>query len=432
MNSPYQCRSAFAGNPLLISPELLVQHGYLPKREIRSAPRFPAARVDFPAVRQYKEDLLRRAYSEFSEDREFSKFERRNSKWLEPYALFMSLQEVNGGVPWTQFDPKIKPSGDSIRFHKFVQFEFARQWQALHEYCLEHNISLMGDMPFYVEHDSVDVWSNREFFDLRKNGEPRTVGGVPPDYFSRDGQLWGNPTYRWDRIRKTKFKWWVDRFRASFERVDILRLDHFRGFEAFWSVRAESPTARKGRWIKSPGVRLFETVHKELGSLPFVAENLGIITPSVEELRRRFSFPGMAVLQFAFDEAGTHRPNNYVRELVSFTGTHDNDTTKGWWAALQRSARMRGHISDRDAVHRVEAYLQHDGRDINWAFIQAVLTSVADLAIVPMQDVLGLGSEARMNLPGRAKGNWDWRLQEKQIHTAQTQRLRELTQVSSR
>jgi 4-alpha-glucanotransferase len=290
----------------------------------------------------------------------------------------------------------------------------------------------MGDMPFYVEHDSVDVWSNRAFFDLRSDGEPRTIGGVPPDYFSRDGQLWGNPTYCWDRLQKTKFQWWLDRFRAAFERVDILRLDHFRGFEAFWSVRADSSTARKGRWMKSPGVHLFETVRKQLGSLPFVAENLGIITPSVEELRRRFAFPGMAVLQFGFDEEGTHRPNNYVRSLVSFTGTHDNDTTKGWFASLQRSARLRGHASDRATLHRVKTYLQQDGREIQWSFIQTVLTSVADIAIVPMQDVLGLGSEARMNLPGRAKGNWDWRLQQKQIRHQQTMRLRELTEVSGR
>lgn len=431
-NSPYQCQSAFAGNPLLISPEQLQDQGYLSKKDLQSIPRFPLSRVDFPAVRRFKEELLKKAFRAFSENRQYSRFERENSWWLDPYATFMGLHQANGGVRWTRFDPKIKPAADVLRFHKFVQFEFARQWQALRDYCAKRGISIMGDMPFYVEHDSVDVWSNRAFFDLRSDGEPRTIGGVPPDYFSRDGQLWGNPTYCWDRLQKTKFQWWLDRFRAAFERVDILRLDHFRGFEAFWSVRADSSTARKGRWMKSPGVHLFETVRKQLGSLPFVAENLGIITPSVEELRRRFAFPGMAVLQFGFDEEGTHRPNNYVRSLVSFTGTHDNDTTKGWFASLQRSARLRGHASDRATLHRVKTYLQQDGREIQWSFIQTVLTSVADIAIVPMQDVLGLGSEARMNLPGRAKGNWDWRLQQKQIRHQQTLRLRELTEVSGR
>lgn len=432
MNSPYQCRSAFAGNPLLISPEGLLEQGYLSKRELASAPTFPEARVAFSAVREYKERLLQVAFRGFTADRDYANFERENRKWLEPYARFTSLQEANGGRPWTKFDPSVKPSEEAIRFHKFVQYEFSRQWELLHEYCRKRDISIMGDMPFYVEHDSVDVWANREFFDLRGNGEPRTVGGVPPDYFSQDGQLWGNPTYRWDNLKRANFAWWVERFRTTFARVDLLRLDHFRGFEAYWRVQAGSATARKGRWIKTPGAELFETVCKKLGSLPIVAENLGIITPEVESLRHRFAFPGMVVLQFGFDEAGTHRPNNYVRELISFTGTHDNDTTNGWWRMLQRAALRRGNSGDRATVERVKAYLQQDTPKIHWAFIQAVETSVANVAIVPMQDVLGLGSEARMNMPGRAKGNWDWRLQKSQLRHEHSQRLRELAQVCGR
>jgi 4-alpha-glucanotransferase len=290
----------------------------------------------------------------------------------------------------------------------------------------------MGDMPFYVQHDSADVWSNPRLFDLRKNGEPRCVGGVPPDCFSEDGQLWGAPTYRWDELERTRFQWWVDRFRAAFETMDLLRLDHFRGFEAFWSVGANQTTARRGRWTKGPGARLFEMVRKELGPLPIVAENLGIITPEVEELRRRFSFPGMAVLQFGFDEDGAHRPNNYVRELVAFTGTHDNDTTQGWWNALRRAAEARPYFAERATMNRVKSYLQTDGREIHWLFIQALLTSVADVAIIPMQDVLGLGSAARMNYPGRAKGNWRWRFENKQLNPRLLQRLRDLTVVAGR
>jgi 4-alpha-glucanotransferase len=431
-NSPYQCRSAFAGNPLLISPQQLLEHGYLSRKDLLSAPRFSSLRVDFSAVRRYKTTLLKKAFREFSENRDYFEFERKHSWWLDGYAVFTVLDEANAGLPWPQFDARIKPSPQSVRYHKFVQYEFFRQWRALRKYCAQHSISIMGDMPFYVEHSSADVWSNPQLFQLRSNGEPRSVGGVPPDYFSEDGQLWGTPTYRWDKLKETRFKWWVDRFRSAFEMVDLLRLDHFRGFDAYWSVPANQSTARKGHWIKGPGTRLFEKIRKELGPLPIVAENLGIITPRVEELRRRFAFPGMAVLQFGFDEEGTHRPNNYARDLVAFTGTHDNDTTLGWWNALRRSAGRRGHSAERATLNRVKSYLQNNGREIHWSFIQAILTSVADIAIVPMQDHLGLGSEARMNQPGRAEGSWRWRLQNKQLNQVLSERLRDLTAVSGR
>jgi len=431
-NSPYECRSAFAGNPLLISPEQLVAQGYLSNKALRSAPRFPASRVEFAAVRVYKESLLKQAFREFSETRDYQKFERAHSSWLDQFALFMSLREANQGVAWTRFDPKIKAAPDSIRYHKFVQYEFFRQWQSLRKYCAQRNVSIMGDLPFYLEHDSADVWSHPEIFDLDSNGESRTVGGVPPDYFSRSGQRWGTPTYRWDKLKDTGYKWWVDRFRAATEMMDLLRLDHFRGFEAFWSIPATHSTARKGRWVKGPGARLFEAAQKKLGSLPFVAENLGIITPDVEALRRRFALPGMAVLQFGFGDDGSNRPNSYVQELVCFTGTHDNDTTCGWWRALQRSARESRRSADAATLNRVHCYLQKNGHEIHWSMMQSVLTSVANIAIIPMQDVLGLGSKARMNLPGTPKGNWRWRLQKEHLKETVLRRLRDLTKVSGR
>ena len=432
-NSPYQCTSAFAGNPLLISPELLVEHGYLSHSELRSAPRFPSSFVDFPAVLWYKKHLFQKAFQNFTDTPDFLQFERDNAWWLDSYTLFMALHAANRGVRWTKFDKRIQPNPHTIRYHKFLQYEFFRQWRLLRHYCAQRNVLIMGDMPFYVEHDSADVWANRQLFHLRTDGEPSYIGGVPPDYFSKNGQLWGNPVYRWDVLRRSGFKWWIDRFRAMLQTVDLLRLDHFRGFEAFWSVRANQRTAKHGRWIKGPGARLFEQVRRELGGdPPFVAENLGIITPEVEELRLRFGFPGMAVLQFGFDEEGIHRPNNYVRELVSFTGTHDNDTTLGWWQSLQRAARAHRNGSERATLHRVKNYFQTDGREIHWRFIQAVLTSVATIAVIPLQDVLGLGTEARMNLPGRSRGNWRWRFPRDQISQHIAQRLRDLTIVSGR
>jgi 4-alpha-glucanotransferase len=431
-HSPYQCRSAFAGNPLLISPELLVEHGYIARKELRTPPKFPCSHVNFPEVARYKKQLLEIAFRNFSENKQYRAFEKKQASWLDSYALFMSLREANRGACWTEFDPQIPASPHRIRYHKFVQYEFSRQWHELRKYCARQKLAILGDLPFYLEHDSSDVWSNQHLFDLQKNGLPRMVGGVPPDYFSKDGQLWGTPVYRWDRMARTGFRWWINRLRSTLEMVDLLRLDHFRGFEAFWRVHAGASTARKGRWVKGPGARLFENVRKELGELPFVAENLGTITPEVEELRLHCGFPGMAVLQFGFDEAGTHRPPNYVPEQVCFTGTHDNDTTVGWWRSLRHAVNGRHHTEQNAILHRAQTYFQSHGRDIHWSFIQAIFTSVARIAIVPLQDVLGLGSEARMNFPGRADGNWGWRFQNDQITSSIVKRLRDLTVVSGR
>jgi 4-alpha-glucanotransferase len=428
-NSPYQCRSAFAGNPLLISPDKLVEEGYLGKRDLSRVPHFPDGRVEFNAVRSFKYGLFRQAFKSFTQTRAFSTFEEKHS-WLNPFAEFMALREANGGISWARFDPAIRATADALRFHKFLQYEFFRQWNQLKARCAKCRVFIMGDMPFYVEHDSADVWHSPDLFDLDRHGESRTVGGVPPDYFSRNGQLWGNPTYRWEAMEKTNYAWWKERFRTVLQLVDLLRLDHFRGFEKFWSVPASHTTARNGKWIKGPGQKLFATVTRSLGPLPLIAENLGIITPQVEELRQRFQFPGMAVLQFAFGEDATHRPTHYVPELVAFTGTHDNDTTRGWWIKLNGLAKRDPEMKAQ--VDRVKAYLQTDGRDICWPFIQAVMTSVAEISVIPMQDFLALGTKARFNVPGKAEGNWRWRYTSDAISSASIVRLRTLTEASDR
>ncbi len=431
-NSPYKSPSAFAGNTLMISPELLAEEGYVPRRALKKWMRKDSNRADFEWAARCKEALLQQAFRGFSATKEYAAFVSHNKWWLEGYARFQALRQVNDGRAWTRFDARLSPDEEVIGYHKFAQYEFYRQWNALRAACRERDIRLMGDMPFYIEHDSADVWSNPQLFDLQDLGEAATVGGVPPDYFSSDGQLWGTPTYRWEEMEKDDFRWWVDRFRNALATVDLLRLDHFRGFEAFWSIPAGDKTAKNGHWRKGPGARLFEIVKEKLGEVPFVAENLGIITAEVEAIRKEFHFPGMAVLQFGFGEDGTHRPNNYVRELVAFTGTHDNDTTRGWWSFLERSARKRKNSSDRETLRRVKSYLQTNGKDIHWNFIQALLTSVADTAVIPLQDVLGLGTNARMNVPGRAKGNWSWRATKQQMGHVDVDRLRELTSACER
>jgi 4-alpha-glucanotransferase len=429
-NSPYQSLSSYGGNPLLISPELLVERGYLSKADISRPPAFPDSCVEFGEVAKYKDGLLRKAFSGFSETPEFREFERGASWWLDRFSKFMALKHINEERPWTEFDASRHPSDAEVRFHRFVQYEFSRQWSSLKQRCASLGISVLGDVPFYLEHDSVDIWSHPEYFDLDQKGQPKTVGGVPPDYFSATGQLWGNPTYRWDRIEADGFAFWIERLRAAFESVDLIRLDHFRGFEAYWEVRAGEPTARNGSWRKGPGDRFFAALHKALGEKNIVAENLGVITAEVEVLRRAFHFLGMAVLQFAFGEGDSvHRPHNYDRTVAAFTGTHDNDTTRGWWDSLGKA----GANGYKDRC-RAACYLQIGAtdHDIHWRFIDAVMTSGALLAIIPLQDVIGLGSEARMNVPGRARGNWGWRVQRGAFSQESITRLRELTRLSAR
>lgn len=433
-HSPYQSVSAFAGNPLLISPDKLVERGWLAEADVAGTPAFCESKVDFEAVSAHKLGLLRKAFSAFEAPAEFRHFEREHDAWLDPFARFMALKGAHAGLPWTQWNLGKEPDADEVAFHKFLQFEFFRQWGELKEHCRARGVRIMGDIPFYAEHNSADVWSHPALFDLDSHGNVRSVGGVPPDYFSASGQLWGNPTYRWDRLEETGFRWWLDCLEAALTMVDMVRLDHFRGFEAYWEVPADAQTAVEGRWVKGPGARLFEAAQRRLGNLPLVAEDLGSITPEVEALREQFSFPGMKVLQFAFgSDPGGHiyLPHNYPQNVVAYTGTHDNDTTLGWWNRPEMHADPEsGEV--RDERRRAAAYLGACEHDVNWAFIRAVMTSVADTVIVPLQDFLALGADARMNTPATASGNWRWRYGAQALTPELAGKVRTLTELCDR
>ena len=451
-DSPYQCFSAFAGNPLLISPDLLTQDALLDKADLEERPDFDPARVDFRAVIDFKLPLLERAYRNFKAaagnqtGSEFKVFCRSCSTWLDDYALFRAVKELHQGAPWTDWGEAIRrrdPASlaqwreklsDQIQMHCFWQFQFFKQWSRLKQFCADNGVRIMGDLPIFVAHDSADVWVQPELFELDSAGKPVRVAGVPPDYFSETGQLWGNPIYRWERMRQDGYRWWINRFRSALELVDLIRLDHFRGFEAFGAVPADRPDAVSGEWVPGPGAPFFEAVERELGSLPAVAENLGWITPAVEDLRKRFDFPGMGVLQFAFGsdpQASEFIPHNHTQHMVIYSGTHDNDTTMGWWKGGEEETRTRKQMEkERDLARR---YLAADGRNPgHWDFLKAVMASVAKLALVPLQDILGLGSEARMNTPGRVSGNWSWRFQADDLASPIRERLLELTWLYGR
>ena len=452
-DSPYQCFSAFAGNPLLVSLDALVEDGWLTEADLADAPGFPQDRVDYDALAAFKLPLLDRAFRRFeaeatSADRAgFESFRAANASWLDDYALFMAVKQAHGGVEWRKWDEAIarrRPEAlarwreeqkDAIRAREFGQHLFFSQWQRLKARCREQDIAIMGDIPIFVAGDSADVWSHPDLFQLEEDGSPSFVAGVPPDYFAATGQLWGNPLYRWDEMERAGYAWWIDRFRAALRLVDLVRLDHFRGFEAYWEIPAQEETAINGRWVKGPGAALFEALREALGDLPIVAENLGVITPEVEALRERFGFPGMAILQFAFGrdpEAAQFQPHNYPRNRVVYTGTHDNDTTVGWWTSSGAGDSTRTDDEVKEEHARALAYLDAEDREIHWAFIRAALASVADTAIVPLQDVLGLGSEARMNMPGSASGNWRWRFTDGSLTDEIRERLRTMADLYGR
>lgn len=452
-DSPFQALSAYAGNPMLISLDFLVKTGVLGAGDLRATPIFPAETVDFGAAIAFKIPLLRKAADKFfasapgGEQQRFEDFARNNATWLDDFALFMAVKEVNDLVAWTEWPADIasrKPEAiqqwssrlaKEIRAIKYWQFVFFQQWEELRSYSHQRGIRIIGDVPIYVAHDSSDVWAHPEFFSLDERGRPAKVSGVPPDYFSATGQLWGNPIYNWPLMKQTDYKWWVDRMRAALRLYDYIRLDHFRGFEAYWEVPGNETTAIHGKWIKGPGAELFEVLQKELGDLPIIAENLGVITPEVEEIRHRFQMPGMAILQFGFGtdpQAPTFRPHNYDRELVAYTGTHDNDTVLGWWNSQAGPGSTR---SDEDVVREhafARAYLNFKDEPIHWVMIRSVLASVANTAIVPTQDILGLGNEARMNLPGSPSGHWKWRMREGTLTKEHGNRLREFVKLYER
>jgi 4-alpha-glucanotransferase len=439
-DSPYQCFSAFAGNPYLVSPDALVKDGLLRQQDLAGAD-FPAGHVDYGPVIQFKVRLLAAAWENFRAGKaptlraEFDDFRAREAGWLDDFALFMALKDANHGKSWHQWPRPLllrdrdvlagerKELAEVIGLHQFRQFLFFRQWTAVKDYANRHGIRLIGDLPIFVSSDSADVWANPGIFHLNPERQPTVVAGVPPDYFSETGQLWGNPLYDWGALKGSGYAWWVARLRATLRHVDLVRLDHFRGFEAYWEIREGEHTAQHGRWVKGPGADLFETFRKELGSLPLIAEDLGLITPEVEALRERLNLPGMRILQFAFGDTPANRylPHLYERNTVAYTGTHDNDTTRGWYAGLP--------TKEGDFVRR---YLASDCKDVAWEMIRLAWGSVADYALAPLQDVLDLGTEARMNLPGRPAGNWTWRFGDGMLTDRVLDRLGDLTEVYAR
>jgi 4-alpha-glucanotransferase len=444
-DSPYSSFSSFAGNPLLIDLEDLLEQGFVQPEHLKGAPEFPEERVDYGAVFTFKRHILKIARSQWKRRgqpdtrREFESFCERERPWLEDFSLFMALrrsfEQTGKGGAWSSWPPElIRREPDALRHwrgalteeveqQKFQQFLFFRQWRALKSYAADRGISIIGDLPIFVAYDGADVWSNQQLFHLDERGRPTVVAGVPPDYFSKTGQLWGNPLYNWKRHKETGYAWWIERIRCKLRLVDILRLDHFRGFEAYWEVPAGEPTAENGRWVKGPAADFFNALEEALGELPLIAEDLGVITPPVERLRDRFELPGMKVLQFAFDGKAENKylPHNYRPNCVVYTGTHDNDTTVGWYRSEGQAVQ--------DQVRR---YLARDGEDIAWDMIRLALSSTAGTAVVPLQDAMGLGSEARMNVPSRGGGNWQWRFSKQMLTEEITRRLREMAELYGR
>lgn len=447
-NSPYKSGSTFAGNPLLISPERLAEAGWLAPGDWADLPAFPEGRVDFAAVAAAKDRLLRRAFARAGRDHPgLRAFLAENANWLDDYALYMALREHHGGVAWYDWEPALAlrdPAAlaewrgrlaDSVLYHQFVQYAFAEQWRALRGECRRRGIRLLGDLPIFVALDSADVWAAPHLFCLDERGRPTAVAGAPPDAFAPEtGQLWGNPLYDWPAHAADGFAWWVARIRAQLRNVDMVRLDHFRGLEAYWEVPADAETAAAGRWVPGPGAAFFEAVRAAFGGLPLVAEDLGVITEGVNELRDRFGLPGMRVLQFGLEGTpGTefHLPYSFVPHCIAYTGTHDNDTTVGWFEREPPAcpAERAYHEAQRAYARKL---VGSAGTEVHWDVIRAVLGSVADTAIIPMQDLLGLGDDARMNIPGRSSGNWSWRLGRGRTILGVRDRLAELTAVSGR
>ena len=416
-DSPYQCFSAFAGNPYLVSPQALLDDGLLEPQDLADMPAWDERRVDFGRLYAWKPALLEKAFQRFlagsgALKAEFEAFRAENALWLDDYSLFMAIKETHGGGSWDGWPVALRsrqPSAmqaartslaSAVLRISFSQFLFFRQWKALRTYAHAKGIQIIGDIPIFVAFDSSDVWAHPDLFYLDESGKPTVVAGVPPDYFSPTGQLWGNPLYKWEVHRASGYSWWLERMRATLKLVDILRVDHFRGFAGYWEVPAGKPTAEIGRWVKGPGPDFFKAIQANLGSLPILAEDLGVITPDVVSLRDKFDFPGMKILQFAFSGPDNpFLPHSYPQNCVVYTGTHDNDTSLGWYATAPQE--------EKDYARR---YLKIDGSQFARDLIRAAWSSVAVFALTPMQDLLELGNSARMNYPSRLGGNWEWRM----------------------
>jgi 4-alpha-glucanotransferase len=439
-DSPYAALSAFAGNPLLISLDILIGDGLLDPHAFRITP-FSEERVNYNGARAQKDKALRAAFERFRERppeplaKEFADFVSGEAWWLKDYCIFTAIKQEQSGASWVEWPRELKfrePAAiaaakkrlaDEIQYQKFCQWLFRRQWYALRVYANDRGIQIIGDIPIFVALDSADVWANPDLFRLDVERNPVAVAGVPPDYFSKDGQLWGNPLYDWDAIHASQYRWWIDRFKALLAIVDIVRIDHFRGFAANWSVPAEEPTAANGWWDRGPGRALFDAVRSSLGTVPIIVEDLGLITSDVVALRKELGLPGMAVLQFAFDgdPRNVYLPHNVDRHSVLYTGTHDNQTTVGWFKSAPDAVR-----------DQVLTYLGRDGNDIAWDFIRLTLTSQSLISIFPMQDVLRLGDEGRMNTPGRADGNWSWRMRWTELEPGLADGLSRLSHLTAR
>jgi 4-alpha-glucanotransferase len=443
-NSPYLCYSAMAGNPLLISPEKLRDYGLLTDEDLQTFPEFPTDKVDYDGVREAKSSLLKKACQNFKDNASeeekavYEEFGATKGFWLNDYALFMAIKDAHEGASWHTWDEAIarrqtaaldewqQRLTDEIYYHKYLQFEFFRQWADLKKYANDNGVQIFGDLAIYVAHDSADVWANPSIFCLDgETGEASLMAGVPPDYFSETGQLWGNPVYRWERLQQENFHWWVLRIQSILDYVDLIRIDHFRGLQSFWAVPQGETTAINGQWVDAPGEELFELLNEKLGQLPFIAEDLGLITHEVEALRDKFGFPGMKILHFAFDSGpeNPYLPYNYKgSQWVVYTGTHDNNTTVGWFE--ERSD---------DAKERVTSFLGCTSElGIHWDLIRLAMSSVAIYALFPLQDILGLGDEAKMNKPGTAESNWAWRYRSEMLTQEVGDRLKSMTEIYGR
>lgn len=442
-DSPYQCFSAFAGNPLLISPDLLIEDDLLQEDDVKDKGSFNPSSIDFGTIIEWKKVLLQTAYKNFKRNNnkfknDFESFCSNNTEWLDDFALFMACKDYHGGKVWSQWEREIAfregdaaqkwndKLSDDVGYYKFVQFIFNKQWKAVVRYAHSHNIKVIGDIPIFIAYDSSDLWANKSQFTVNDEGKLETVAGVPPDYFSETGQLWGNPLYKWDVMEKDNFAWWTQRFSKIFELVDIARVDHFRGFEAYYSIPGDAKTAMHGEWIKAPGEKLFNVIREKLGKLPIIAEDLGIITKEVEALRDKFEFPGIKILQFAFGEGNEEKflPHNHVRNCVVHTGSHDNDTTRGFF---EKEKEFGSGIYE-----WAQEYLNYYGDDMCFASIKAAYASVSDMVIIPMQDIFNLGTEARMNFPGKLGGNWTWRFTWDQINDELVKTYKRMTEMYER
>lgn len=441
VGSPYNSSSTFAGNTLLISPELMCRDGLLSERDLPKA-NFPEGRVEYQRVYSYKQKLFQMAYRRFKENKSLPEYEifcKENSDWVGDFALFEALNEYLDGKDWSKWAPEIRDKDpavlqvlekdlhDKVEMEKFLQYIFFKQWLELKAYCNEKGVEIIGDIPIYVDYKSADVWTNSEIFKLNENKLPTAVSGVPPDHFSSTGQRWGNPVYRWDVLKKNGYKWWIKRIGHNLKLFDFVRIDHFRGLVAYWEIPANEKTAVKGKWVDIDAVDFFDTLLKHFPFLPVIAEDLGIITPDVREIVTRYDFPGMKLLVFAFGEdlpTNPYAPHNHVKNCLVYTGTHDNNTIKGWFKGEATASEKK----------RLFQYLgrKMNEKEVHWEFVRLAMMSVANTVILPMQDVLGLGKAARMNRPATAKGNWRWRLRERELTAGLSKKLLETTRLYGR